>query len=145
MQLTMTGEYAIRTMVHLSRLEPGTIAQISDISKKWQIPEKFLRKIVARLCRAGLIRSHRGVHGGLSLARPPEQITLLQVVEQIEGPMALNRCLVDPDFCPRVTVCSVHDVWDETQGKLREFLSSRTFAELSRQKSEPFAGVAAEA
>ena len=144
MQLTMTGEYAIRTVVHLSRLTPGTIAQISDVSKKWSIPEKFLRKIVARLCRAGLVKSHRGVHGGISLARPSDQITLLQVVEEIEGPMALNRCLVEPDFCTRTSVCNVHDVWNETQGKLREFLSTRTFAELSQLKPESLVEVAAE-
>ncbi len=145
MQLTMTGEYAIRTMVHLSRLDPGTIAQISDISKAWSIPEKFLRKIVARLCRAGLVKSHRGVHGGISLSRSPDQITLLEVVEEIEGPMSLNRCLVEPDFCSRTTVCSVHEVWRETQGKLRDFLSARTFAELSKPRDEQISRVAAEA
>jgi len=57
----MTGEYAIRMMVHLSQQPPGVIAQISDISEKWQIPEAFLRKIAARLSRAGLVDSHRGV------------------------------------------------------------------------------------
>lgn len=145
MQLTMTGEYAIRAMVHLAGLEPGTIAQISDISKKWTIPEKFLRKIVARLCRAGLIKSHRGVHGGISLSRPPEKITLLEVVEEIEGPLALNRCLVEPDFCSRVSVCAVHDVWSETQGKLKEYLGSRTFADLVVPKSSPITEAVAEA
>ena len=134
MQLTMTGEYAIRAMVHLAGLEPGTIAQISDISRKWNIPEKFLRKIVARLCRSGLIKSHRGVHGGVSLSRPADQITLLEVVEQIEGPLALNKCLVDEDFCSRITVCAVHDTWNETQAKLKEMLASRTFADLSKMK-----------
>ncbi|MGA9119954.1 MAG: Rrf2 family transcriptional regulator [Bacteroidota bacterium] len=136
MHITLTGEYAIRTMVHLASLTPGTIAQISDISKKWGIPEKFLRKIVARLSRAKLVKSHRGVHGGVSLARPPEEITLLEVVEEIEGPMALNRCLVDPGFCNRTNVCAVHDVWGEAQGKLREMLASRTFAELKQMQVE---------
>jgi Rrf2 family iron-sulfur cluster assembly transcriptional regulator len=130
MQITLTGEYAIRAMVHLASLEPGTIAQIADISRKWGIPEKFLRKIVARLTRAKLVKSHRGVHGGVSLARPPEEITLLEVVEEIEGPMALNRCLVDAGFCTRTPVCAVHGVWGEAQQKLREMLAARTFAEL---------------
>ena len=134
MQLTMTGEYAIRTMVHLATLPPGAIAQIADISKKWTIPEKFLRKIVARLCRAGLVKSHRGVHGGVALSRSSEQITLLEIVEEIEGPTALNRCLAEPGFCSRTEVCAVHDVWSEAQEALREMLSTRTLAELSRPK-----------
>ncbi len=135
MQLTMTGEYAIRAMVHLSTLPPDTVAQISDISRKWDIPETFLRKIVARLVRAGFIKSNRGVGGGITLARPADRITLLEVIEEIEGPMALNRCLIEPDFCTRTKVCLVHGLWCEAQGMLRNLLASRTFAELSHQKT----------
>ncbi len=145
MQLTMTGEYAIRTMVHLASLTPGTIAQISDISKKWTIPEKFLRKIVARLCKARLVQSHRGVHGGVSLARPAEQITMLEIVEEIEGPMSLNRCLIEPEFCSRTDVCFVHDAWSEAQQRLKELLASRTLAELSQKKLAQTAQEVAEA
>jgi Rrf2 family protein len=136
MQLTMTGEYAIRTMVHLSRLAPGTVVQIADISVSWDIPETFLRKIVARLARAGLVRSSRGVGGGVALARPAERITLLEVVEQIEGPLSLNRCLIEPQSCTRTTHCAVHSVWSEAQELLRTQLGSKTFAELSQSPDE---------
>ena len=137
MQLTMTGEYAIRTMVHLSSIPTGAIAQISDISRKWDIPETFLRKIVARLSRAHLVKSHRGVRGGVSLARPAEQISLLEVLEEMEGEMALNRCLVEPQSCSRTSTCLVHGVWCEAQGMLRGLLSSRSFADLARTSVPP--------
>jgi Rrf2 family protein len=132
MQLTMTGEYAIRTMVHLSRITPGTVVQIADISATWEIPETFLRKIVARLARAGLVRSNRGVGGGVTLGRPADQITLLEVVEQIEGPLTLNRCLMEPTSCTHTTHCSVHTVWSEAQEVLRARLGSKTFADLAK-------------
>ena len=135
MQLTMSGEYAIRTMVHLSRLPPGAIAQISDISRRWGIPETFLRKIVARLSHGGLVKSHRGVGGGISIARPPEQISLLEVLDEMEGPMALNRCLIEPLFCSRTKSCVVHGVWCEAQDMLRNLLASRSFAELAARNA----------
>jgi Rrf2 family protein len=131
MQLTMTGEYAIRMMVHLSQQPPGVIAQISDISEKWQIPEAFLRKIAARLSRAGLVDSHRGVGGGVSLARSAEKITLLEVIEEMEGPMALNRCVIHPESCSRSETCEVHGIWCEAQGMVRKFLADHTFADVT--------------
>ncbi len=137
MQLTMTGEYAIRTMVHLAGLQAGNIAQISEISRKWEIPETFLRKIVAKLARSGLVESHRGIGGGLTLARPAEDITLLQIVEEMEGPMALNRCLVDSHVCTRSHTCVVHGVWAEAQGMLRDFLASRTLADVLPLSTPP--------
>jgi Rrf2 family protein len=135
MQLTMTGEYAIRTMVHLSSLPPGGMAQISEISRRWDIPETFLRKIVARLSKGGLVRSHRGVGGGVSLARPADQISLLDVVEEVEGPVALNRCIVEPHACSRTKTCLVHGVWCEAQDVLRGLLASRSLAEMAHTQA----------
>ena len=144
MHLTMTGEYAIRTVLHLSSLPPGAIAQISDISRTWEIPETFLRKIVARLARAGLVKSNRGVGGGVALARPADQITLLHVIEEVEGPLSLNRCIGEPGFCTHQKSCNVHGLWCETQNVLREALSSRSFAELARTRKLPGVGVEAQ-
>jgi Rrf2 family protein len=128
----MTGEYAIRTMVHLSRAVPGEVVQIANISESWDIPETFLRKIVARLSRAGLVKSSRGVGGGIVLAKAADQITLLEIVEEIEGPLSLNKCLIEPQTCTRVTHCAVHSVWCEAQDVLRERLSSKSLAQLAR-------------
>ena len=70
MQLTMTGEYAVRAMMHVASLPKGDRARIPSISREWDIPEKFLRKIIAKLTKGGLLRSHRGAGGGVSLAKP---------------------------------------------------------------------------
>jgi len=135
MQLTMTGEYAIRAMIHLAALPWGTVAQIAEISSRWDIPENFLRKITAQLSRAGLIRTQRGIGGGVQLARPAETLTLLDVIEAVEGKLYLNKCLIGPQFCERTGWCAVHLVWCEAQQKLKEILSSRSLAELAATNS----------
>lgn len=135
MQLTMQGEYAVRAMMHVASLPKGTVARIPVISREWEIPEKFLRKIVAKLAKGGLLRSHRGAGGGISLGKAAKSITLLDVIELVEGPMALNKCLINPRFCRRTRTCSAHVVWCEAQTAMRAILNSRTLAELTAAPS----------
>jgi Rrf2 family transcriptional regulator, iron-sulfur cluster assembly transcription factor len=131
LQLTMTGEYAVRAMMHLATLPPGTTVQIADIAREWDVPEVFLRKIITVLSRGGLVASYRGKGGGVALGREADAITLLDVIECVEGPLALNACLTNPDICHRIPYCAVHSVWHEAQIKLREVLTSRSLADLA--------------
>ncbi len=133
LQLTMAGEYTVRTMLHLAAQPMGAIVQISEISRQWNIPENFLRKIVQALVKSSLILSRRGIGGGIELAKPAENITLLEVVEAAEGKLALNKCLVQPGRCHRDSWCAVHLVWYEAQEKMKEILSSKSIADLARQ------------
>jgi Rrf2 family protein len=133
LQLTMAGEYTVRTMLHLAAQPAGAIVQISEISRQWNIPENFLRKIVQALAKSSLILSRRGIGGGIELARPAKNITLLEVVEAAEGKLALNKCLVQPGRCHRDPWCAVHLVWHEAQEKMKEVLSSKSIADLARQ------------
>ena len=131
MQLTMTGEYAVRAMVHLASLPQGTVVSVGEISRAWEVPETFLRKIITNLARAGLVNSFRGNGGGIALARDSRELTLLDVVTAVEGELALNFCLLSPADCHRSPWCAVHLVWCEAQQKLREVLSSRSLAQLA--------------
>lgn len=133
LQLTMTGEYTVRAMLHLAAAPAGTIVQIYDIAQQGDIPENFLRKIVQLLTKSNLLRSHRGVGGGIELARPAEEITLLDVIEAAEGKLALNKCLIHEGFCPRDAWCAVHLVWGEVQESMQNILRSKSIAELARQ------------
>ena len=101
MQLTMTGEYAIRAMLHLSSVPVGSIVQISAIAKQTEIPDNFLRKIVTQLSKAGLITSQRGAGGGIQLAAPAETVTLLDVIEAVEGKLNFNKCVLNKHACSR--------------------------------------------
>ncbi|HMK39701.1 MAG TPA: Rrf2 family transcriptional regulator, partial [Bacteroidota bacterium] len=131
MQLSMTGEYAVRTMVHLAAAAPDDLVQISDISKEWGIPEGFLRKIVAQLSKNGLIRSQRGTGGGIRLSRPADALTLLDVIEAVEGKLFLNKCLIAPGTCHLDVTCAVHTVWVDAQKSLRNTLTSKSLADLA--------------
>lgn len=131
MQLSMTGEYAVRTMIHLAAFPPGELVQICDISKEWGIPEGFLRKIVAQLSKDGLIRSQRGAGGGIQLSRPAETLTLLDVIEAVEGRVFLNKCLIAQGTCHLDLTCAVHTVWCDAQQALRTILTKKSLAELS--------------
>ena len=91
LQLTMTGEYAVRAMIHLAALPPDVTAQIADISREWEVPDTFLRKIMSQLSRNGLVATYRGNGGGVALARPAHTITLLDVIESIEGTACTER------------------------------------------------------
>jgi Rrf2 family protein len=136
MQLTLTGEYAIRAMIHLASGKDDSIFRISEISYVNSIPEKFLRKIIPQLSNAGLIRSQRGIGGGIKLGKPALEITPLEIIEAVEGEMALNKCLIDKAFCSNDRWCTVHTLWCDAQKKLRIILSSKSIAKLARENEE---------
>ncbi len=136
MQLTLTGEYAIRAMIHLASGKDDSIFRISEISDVNNIPEKFLRKIIPQLSNAGLIQSQRGIGGGIKLGKPALEITPLEIIEAVEGEMALNKCLIDKAFCSNDRWCTVHTLWCDAQKKLRIILSSKSIAELARENEE---------
>jgi Rrf2 family protein len=127
----MAGKYAIRAMMHLASISNGTIIQISELSEKWEIPDKYLRKIIPQLARAGLIYSRRGMGGGVVLARPSKNISFLDVVEAVEGKIFLNKCLMSPDMCEKSPWCSANLVWHEAQESMKKVLASKNLEELS--------------
>ncbi len=131
MQLTMTGEYALRAMLYICSKSKGTIFQISDISSTNDIPENFLRKIIPHLNKSGILQSQRGIGGGISLMKSAEKITPLDIIESVEGEIGLNKCLISSDFCSNKKCCPVHVIWANAQKKLKEMLAAKTMAQLA--------------
>jgi len=130
MQITRQADYALRAVFFLSRLEPNERAATSLIAEEQKIPPSFLAKIISQLSIAGLIHTSRGARGGVSLSRPPENISLLEVVEAIDGPLALNECTHSPEGCPFGTDCPIRVVWCDAQDELVQRLQKTTFANL---------------
>jgi Rrf2 family protein len=135
-------DYAVRVILHLALLEPGDRAVAQDIARARLIPRALVRRVVTRLAAAGLIITSRGSDGGIVLARPPENISLLDVVEAMEGPLGLNICVLDEAACPLVPTCAAHDEWAGARRVLAEYLGGITFAKLagttlSRRKEAP--------
>ncbi|MGQ9489806.1 MAG: RrF2 family transcriptional regulator [Anaerolineae bacterium] len=130
-------DYAARVLLHLALQEPGTRVTAQQIAAQRVIPRALVRRVVSRLSAAGLVVTARGSEGGIVLARPTDQISLLDVVEAFEGPLALNACTVEPDICPLILVCTVHEAWVHARKLLRDTLAQITFDKLANRKEVP--------
>ncbi len=123
-------DYACRVILHLALLEPSCRTTAQQIAEERLIPRALVRRVVTRLSAAGLVITARGSEGGITLARPTCEISLLEVVETFEGPLALNRCAVEPAPCQLASVCTVHDAWVDARQVLRDHLQQITFEKL---------------
>lgn len=132
MQITRQADYAVRAVLHLAELKKnGGRAPTSKIASEEHIPPSFLAKIVSQLSVAGVVQTSRGARGGVSLSRDPSEITLLEVVEAIDGPIMINECVNDPKACPFGEDCKVHAIWCSVQSEMVNKLSGTTFAQLT--------------
>jgi Rrf2 family protein len=128
MQITRQADYAMRAVLYLAELGPDHRASTSRIAEEKKIPPSFLAKIVSQLSVAGLLQTFRGARGGVSLARSPEEISFLEVVEAIDGPILLNECTIDESSCSFGETCMLRPVFCEAQSELVNRLDSMTFA-----------------
>lgn len=131
MQLTRAADYAVRVMIHMAGLPPATRIQRTALAGATAVPESFMSKVLQALVRARLITSRRGVDGGFELTRPPERVSLLDVVEAIEGPIQLNFCMMSNDSCERHTSCPAHFVWADAQAAMTSVLKRASLADLA--------------
>ncbi len=126
MKLSTKGRYGVRLMLDLALNEGNDPVTLKDIAARQEISEKYLSNIIPLLRNAGLVHSVRGSQGGYTLARPPSEITLKDILLVLEGSMCLVECVEKPLLCQRSELCFVRDVWDEVAGKMMEALESFT-------------------
>ncbi len=135
MQITRQADYAVRAVLYLAQMGSEQRAATSQIAQEQKIPPSFLAKIVSQLSVAGLLQTSRGARGGVSLARPPEQISLLEVVEAIDGPIYLNECVADSGgACSFSEDCPMRPVWCDVQIDLINRLKNTNFERLLDKK-----------
>jgi Rrf2 family protein len=127
MQITRQADYAMRAVLYLSKIGPERRAATSQIAQEQRIPPSFLAKIVSQLSVAGLLQTSRGARGGVSLARTPEEITFLEVVEAIDGPILINECVAETGVCTFGDSCQLRPVFCEAQADLVARLQGTTF------------------
>lgn len=134
MRLTRGADYGTRGILYLARRPMNTVILVGEIASAEDLSESYLAKIFQDLAKEGLVRSHRGAKGGFSLARAPEAITLREVIEAIEGPIAINRCLAPWEGCERSATCPVHPVLARAQEQLLAALDGVTLSDLANGK-----------
>jgi len=130
MQLTRAADYAVRVMIHMASLPEGTMVRLKTLADAADAPEKFLAKLLQNLSRAELVVSRRGPSGGFELAPAAKNATMMQVIEAIEGPFALNVCLSEKG-CERQEWCPAHSVWAQAQEAMLSVLRKYTIHDLA--------------
>lgn len=133
MQITRQADYAIRAVLYLSKLGPNGYAATRQIAQEQNIPLSFLAKIVSQLSIAGLLQTTRGARGGIRLGKAAEAITLLDVVEAIDGPILLNECVGDDKACSFGRDCELRAIWCSAQEDLARRLREANFAQFSTE------------
>lgn len=127
LELSSEGRYALRALIYLS--QTGEQVTADRISTEANIPRRLLARILARLSRAGLVRSQEGRGGGSRLARPPEEITLRDAVEAAEGPFEVTRCIMEQRACGEGRPCAMHDAWEEGQEAILQYLETQSLSD----------------
>jgi Rrf2 family iron-sulfur cluster assembly transcriptional regulator len=124
-------EYAIRGLSELASRAGEAFVMLDDVVTGTDLPRDFLAKIFQDLVRAGILKSARGRGGGFALAHPPHEVTLMNVVEAMEGPNRLDRCVIGLDKCSDAMPCAQHDLYKPIRQRLRDYLMTTTLADLA--------------
>jgi len=131
MRLTRGTDYGIRGMIYLANLSRGHVALVRDVAAAQDVPESYMAKIFQDLSRSGLMISHRGAKGGFSLGRTPDEISLRELIEALEGPIALLPCLDPHRQCDRSPTCTLHHAMAATQSALIDQLDRTSLRSLA--------------
>jgi Rrf2 family protein len=124
-------DYGLRAMIYLASIDRAAVVPFREIARQMMLPEDFLAKIMKTLVDHGLVRSARGPHGGYTLARPADGISFLEVIEAVEGPIAINVCLDGEDPCAKSSACTMVDVWRRGQERMLEVYREAKLSELA--------------
>ena len=134
MKLSLRGEYALRALIVLGLQYQQPVVRIQTISEQQKIPKRFLEQILNDLKSAGVVESKRGIAGGYRLARPPEKVTLAQVIRHIEGALAPVPCVSEQFYskcsCPDEARCGIRSVMKEVRDAIARILENFTVADL---------------
>lgn len=134
-RITRLTDYGIVLMSQLA-VAPERLFNAPELAAEARLPLPMVSKILKQLARAGLLDSHRGVHGGYALARPAEEISVVEVITALEGPIAMTECIEDaPGACEVELSCPVRSNWNRINRAIREALEGVTLAEMSQPAS----------
>ncbi len=130
MQFTKAEEYGMMGVLYLAEKDRNSVTPLSEISEAKNIPEKFLAKIFQSLSRTGIVRSHRGVRGGFTLSRNPGEIPVKEVLEAIQGPYHLMKCIKDEGICDESEFCALRELLIIAENRLLEVFETHTLLDL---------------
>lgn len=127
-----SAEYAIRAFVHLATVPEGKYAMVKQIAEEADIPSHFLAKILQQLARKGFLRSSKGPTGGFSLRMPANEVSLVQIVESVDGLQDYNRCPAGLAECNDQAPCGMHDSWKGLRTLIMNYLEQTTIEDVAK-------------
>ena len=136
MLYSRSAEYAIRSVAHLAALPPGEYALAKKIAAETGIPSHFLAKILQDLARDGFLKSSKGPGGGFRLGQPAEEISMLRIVEAIDGAGRFDRCIGGSPECSERVACGMHDSWIALRSRIIDYLGGTSAADLAKALGE---------
>ncbi len=136
MKLSTKGQYGTRMLLDIALHQDEEPILLKDIAQRQQISLPYLEHLVSPLIAGEIVRSTRGAKGGISLAKPPEQIKLSEVLQLLEGSIAPVACVNDPGVCSRSELCVTRDLWDELKQAMNGVLESTTLQNLVERQKE---------
>jgi Rrf2 family protein len=134
LRLSTKGQYGVRAMFEIAKGYPSTPTNIKDISERQEVTVPYLEQILGTLRRSGLIKSVRGPGGGYLLVEDPAQVSIGDILKELEGPVAITSCLDPEEGCSRVDSCVTHMLWRSLGEKIEGFLGTITLADLLRDE-----------
>lgn len=134
MKISTKGRYGLRILLDLALYAKDGPRQMKEISLSQQISEKYISRLILSLNKAGLIVSLRGAKGGLQLAKTPKEITLLDIIEAMEGPLCIVECVADKTFCERSGDCSACKIWSALNKKIKKQMQEVTLKDLLKSE-----------
>ena len=139
MKISTKGRYGLRILLDLALYAGKGPRQMKEIAQSQQISEKYISRLILNLNEAGLIISLRGAKGGLKLALPPKEITLLDIIEAMEGPVCIVECVLDKMFCPKSNDCSACRIWSGLNKKIKKQMQDITLKDLLKSEKNRIA------
>ncbi|MDF1543524.1 MAG: Rrf2 family transcriptional regulator [bacterium] len=137
MRLSRKSDYALRAVKHMANLPTGKLGSINSVSEAETIPREFLAKILKDLTRSGILVSYQGVTGGYRLAKVPKDVTFLDVIEAIDGPIHLNLCTEDSGCrCEQYKTCQLKAFWENQEVAFKKALGKEHFGKYRKGRSK---------
>lgn len=130
MKISTKGRYGLRILLDLALHSGEKLRLIRDIAQSQQISEKYISRLIIDLRRAGMVKSVRGSKGGYELAKAPQEITLLDVVEVMEGALSIVDCVREPGQCSRNQGCATREIWRKLNAEIRDAMQKVTLQEI---------------
>ncbi len=129
-----TCEYALRALSYLSSKESGMLTMIPEVSQKTGVPAPYIAKIFQSLVRSGILESQRGPTGGFAFKRPPETISLFEIIEVIDDVSSfVNQCAMGLDECSSANACPLHVVWSRAKNKVLDTLKCTSLSQMRKK------------